>query len=548
MTEIRPTTFTLADLRGRELVWVFEFRWGGAVLYLGAESIEDEDAPLGEDGADVPVVSGLSWSDEQPDEVELLQDTAQDKRASVTLQLWPHLDVPQLVADGHVLGAATGRLHLWARGTDHAITIIDGDFQDPTWDLSETPITGTLAEDPQADRALHPPADARVDSTSWPLHDPAVEGEYYPDVFGGPGTNDSTAAWTPGLLVDTTDTVPHPSKLLIGGHRCPTASNVQIRNMTTEATETRGVSHEADGYGRVCAYVQPSTGFVSEGDEVWVNWYSGGQVWGRVSLRDATAPLRGAGDLLEWWLTRSTIRWDRGRLAAIRDRLNVYKIDTYAQADPGSRLGPWRWIQDNLLPLLPVSTRIGPNGLYFLLWDLSTTTDRAVAHLEEGLNCTRGGPVRSSPLDDVATEIAVAYQFGPSTGDPEARLVVTGDDTTLAEDPDAARNLYARQSRLQYGRNIPDEIQARHVLDAGTASKVLHTEIRLRATQWDLLDYAADQEVAGRLHPGDLVTLTDSDRNIANRPALVVSRPWVSTGGRIPIELQAPPAALENPV
>lgn len=536
MTSISPAGFSLADLRGHELAWIFEFRWAGQVLYLAEQTLRD--VPAGEDGATVECMPGLQWGGEQADELDLLQDTLESKKASVTLHLYPHLDVPNLISEGHLLGAATGKLRLWARDTDTILYVIDGDILDPTWDLPETPIACTLEESPVQDRALWPPSTAVVDATGWPLHDSNIEGEYYPWVFGGPGSTDTSAPWTPGLLVDTTGTVPHPSKILIAGHAV-LASSVQVVNVSQGTTAARAVQSEPDGYGRVCSYVEPAVGWASAGDEIWVNWYSGStRVYGHPSPTDTTLPLRGAGDLLVWWLSRSTVRWDRGRLAAIRDRLNEYKLDTYAMADPGSRITPYHWVMDNLLPLLPVSPRIGPHGLYFVDWDLSATAQTAVAHLEEGRNCSRAGDVTTTSRDDVTNELTITYSVNPRTGSPTARTVLTGDDGTLAEDGDAHRSFHARRSRSQYGKTITGELTAEHVQDPATAGRILSTELRRRAAQWELMAYHVDQEVAGRLTPGDVVTLTDADRYIEGRPCLVVGRPWVADR-RMTVDLQA---------
>jgi len=533
MTEIAPGGFSLADLRGQELVWICEFTWAGETLYLSRS--RETDVPAGPDGADVECFDGLEWGEEQPDDLSLLQDTLESKRASLTLHLYPELDVPARISEGHNLATATGRLRLWPRGTTTVLDVIEGDMMDPTWDLPETPIVVTLEEDPVQDRSLWPASNAKVDADSWANHDPAIEGEFYPWVFGGPGTTTTTDTWTPGLIVDTASA---PMKILIAGHACPLASNVDVVNVTQGTQAVRAVQHMQDGHGRMIAYVEPALGWLAAGDEVWINWYSGGaRAWGHVSPFDGSEPLRGAGDLLIWWLRQSTVRFDAGRLAAVRARLNEYKIDTYVVADPGSRISPYHWVQDNLLPILPVSPRIGPRGLYFVVWDLKSTAEDARVHLKEGLNCERAGPVTTTSRNEVATEVTVSYHHDPREGEPTARLVLTGDDVTLDQDADARRSFQARRAWLQQRTNICYELAAPHVQDASTAGLIAATEIRRRGLQWDLLSYDVDQEIAGQLDPGDVVALTDVGRSINNRPCLVVSRPWLSDG-RMPVGLQ----------
>ena len=527
--------FTIADLRGSDLHFLLDFVWAGQTLRLAEQALTD--VPAGEDGADVDYHAGLEWGGSLDDLGSLLAEDVERRSVSMTLHLWPFVNVPHLTSEGHVLGSATGTFRVWAEGSDAVLTLLVGEMNDPIWGAREDPIVTTLEERPLNDRTLWPPRRARVNATSWPNRDHNLDGEYYPWVFGGPWVDDNTSSFTPAYQIDTTGN----GEILIAGHRV-LGGEVRIVNHTTGAVAQLTVAHQQDGYGRTIAYVVPGTPnplAINIGDQLYCNWRDSTgpvQAFGLESQRDRTQPLRGAGDVLVFWLQQSTIRWDAGRVNAIRDRLNVYKIDTFAKADPAQRIVPFQWIQDNLLPLLPITPRIGPDGLYFVFWNYSATAEQAVADLVEGRTCWRESDVQTTPRDDVANEITVNYRQNLPIAQYLERLVFTGSEATLANDDDAKPSMWSRRSDLAYG-TIAMDIKADHVTDSSTAGRILAYQLRRYAIQLDTISYSVEREIAGRLNPGDVVTLTDSDLDYTDRVCLVLGRQW-SADGPMMMELQ----------
>ena len=526
---IGTKSFTIADLRGATLHFLLDFQWAGQTVRLAEQPLSA--VPAGDDGADVDYLAGLEWGGSLDDVIMLLGEDVERKAVSLTLHLWPSIDVPLMTSRGHVLGTATGVLRVWAEGSDSVVTLIDGKMKEPIWGPKEDPIVTTLEERPLDDTTLWPPTGARVTATTWPNRDHNLDGEYYPWVFGGPWRDDTDSCFTPAYLVDTTGN----KEILIAGHRV-LATEVTVYNGTTELFAELSVAHKADALGRVCAYVVPGPAFlvVSIGDQIYTNWRDNSgaaavQAFGHASQQDNTLPLRGAGDVLIFWLQQSSIRWDRGRMYAIRDRLNDFKIDTFVKADPGARLVPYQWIQDNLIPLLPISPRFGPDGLYYVFWDYAATSDQAVASITEGRTCWRESAVESSSLDDVRNEIAMDYQQDLRLGQYMERLVLTGSEATLANDDDAIRNFWAKRSDIDYG-TMPTDAVADHVTDSSTAGRIAAYLLRRFAVQLDTITYSVEREIAGRIDPGAVMLLTDSELEYTDRVCLVLSREWSADG------------------
>ena len=64
--------------------------------------------------------------------------------------------------------------------------------------------------------------------------------------------------------------------------------------------------------------------------------------------------------MLQWAMLRSGQRVDIGAFSNMAALLNRYQFSGYIN-DPA--MYAWEWVQGNILPLLPVGIRMGPNGL-----------------------------------------------------------------------------------------------------------------------------------------------------------------------------------------
>ena len=519
--------FSLSDLIGKDLVWLLDLSFAGETFYL---SKDHEEGTF--DGTTYGYRPGLDWGGVLEDQIDLLTDAPSPNQVSLTLYLQDLIDVPQAVADGHDLAAATGKLYLWARGTAERLLIIDGRVTDPSYGSSSQPVTLGLEENAFDDRALFPPALAQITSTTWPSARDSVDLERYPWIFGHPG--DGAIYGSPGLWINT-DT------LLIAGHPVTTGTGntVVVRNSTDATSLTPTITASEDGLGLGVTVVDISAMSGSdEEDEYWIEWSTSGA--GGIATHDGTV-CRGAGDVLRFMMEQSAVRWDQGRIAAIVPALNLYKIDCAIVASPARRFSPLQWIREQLVPILPISARQGPEGLYFALFRYDASAADAIDSIDvQLLEASREGAVAYSSPDEIANEIRLSYAPYAKEDKPARTFVLTGDDETLAQNSKAVSNLACRISRDRFGLR-EKEVTASAIYDKPTAGRICHWLASAYALPSRTIAYSAAPKY-GYLAPGDVVTLTDEEIAATDLVCLVDSVTW-SEQGSVGLILRA----IDNP-
>lgn len=508
--------FTYADLLSGQLTPLVDLEWAGVTLRL---SVEDEIAPVGPGGDDVAYWAGLDWGGSLERTLGLFSDQPDSATVDVSLYTYPRLDVPTLIAAGYPLGGARAKFRWWLRGTDRVMTVVDGRLRDPSWDVSPLPVVGTIEEAPFLDEALYPPTTHRITTETWPNHDPAVTGEYYPTVFGAPGYTGGHVHSTPGLIVSTT-----ARYLLVAGHHVDAdGSAIRIVNTSTGTEAYVTVFNYVDTLGQPVALVDlTASGIYAAGDSYWCRWHdaAGDAQYGIVAGGSA---LKTAQDVLLWWMRRSRVRWDVGRIAALASMLMSYQIDTYAMAEPDKRITPYHWVQDHLLPILPVSTQFGPRGLYFVHWNYFADSSAAVLDIVEGTNADRIEAVETTGLDDVYASIEVAYLFDPDKGEYNGRIVLSGNPETIEDDDDATPDLYLRRAYQQYGTTRSITLKTEVVEDSATAGRITQWLARRYGAQSYRMKYIVQAPRIASHYPGAVVRVTDSGRGFSARLALIES-------------------------
>ena len=506
------------QLRGGALHWLLDLTWGGRSYRFSEQGLE---ADAYGDG-DEPWLDGLVIGGAVADSVAPLSDSPEPRAVSIELLFPSGVDVPDLVARGHDLGSATGKLLLWCEGTTEAMTVIDGYVRDPEYGAKDEPVKFSLEELPFEDRALWPPVDATVTTVTWPLSLEDARGEMYPWVFGAPTLDESTDGvyGSPGLIVNTS-----AQRILIAGHHVE-GGNVHVMNYDDGTEKTLSVTNDDDAEGYPVAFVVPSAPLTySDDGKYYVKWGTD-SLSGGLTNPDGSV-MRGAGDVLKWWLTRSTLRWDRGRVSAAVPAMNAAKIDCYVMAAPDARITPWTWVRENVLPLLPYSTRMGPGGLYFARYRWDATAVEAVAHITtDNGTAERVGGVSYTPRDEVANEVRMAYRIDAESDKYRKRVVVTGSRDTIETDKSdtVIRNGLCASSHARYGHRVM-ELSSDVVCDDATAASVCLWRASAHAWQHRLAVYRVGRDFA-HLEPGNVVTLTDPEVGLSSAVALVDSVPW----------------------
>lgn len=394
------------------------------------------------------------------------------------------------------------------------------------WGVGRQLVSLELEEDMGEDAGLLLDETWVVNTTDWAnARDDALD-QPYPIPYGKPGAFRDTEgaaiiAGTPALVVRrTTPVAVDPVTAVVAGCHVE-AIQVTILDATTGGSAARTVSNssmESGGERRHYASVNITEGpigdfdlgasFATVDDDFYVAWnYSGAAL-----TLDRQRALSGAGELLEQILMASTLRIDRGRLAAARSYLDAYSIDTYLNEEITS----WDWVRRVLVPLLPMSLVSGPDGIFPVVWRLDAQVHEAVAHLEVGRNCTRAS--RDEPGDQTLY-VEARVGFAPDDADSGAlqRIVVMGaDDGDGGDRGTCLWSVHLAQGREEAPTYTADLDQSH---DADTAW--LHgLDVLGRGRGGRLVEFDVGLELGG-LEQGDVVTITDAERSWSGRVGLV---------------------------
>jgi hypothetical protein len=500
---------TREDLEG-ELVWLLTLTWAGQVYRFSSYPV----APVDEDGRALPHDGGLDVL-EYEDGAELL--TTSPELRSVAIEVLFPIDVAERIEAGHDLAAASGELALWAVGQpwEDRQQVIVGTVVQPEYGAADEPVRFSLEENPFDDVAVIPDAAAVVSASTWDQDafqtpDDSLE-LVYPIVFGAPGltTDDQGAAvlgrGSPGIVLDYTNISYEAKLLMVAGHLVE-ASTVTILDQDG-AGVTRTVSHVEDLLGRTVAVVDLTTTFaIDKTGSLWVCWTQGRALPG----------VSGAGSLLRYMLGRSSLRVDWGRVEALVAYLDRFEVSGYIN----SACSPWEWVQDNLLPLLPISMLSGPDGLRPVRWRYDAAEEDAVAVLTCGQGCERVSPITyERGRANVVNEIRLSYAIDGEDGALLSAICTPEPDQA---DPAQFTILHSRISGSRYGL-MAKTMETDIIWDRRTARLVATWLVQAWAFPTRVVTWDADQELAGWLEQGAPVLLVDDQVHWDRRGAFARS-------------------------
>ncbi|NRA04200.1 MAG: hypothetical protein HRU00_16530 [Myxococcales bacterium] len=438
----------------------------------------------------------------------------------------------ELVEDDYRVERAPATLRRWNVGTPFEASriIVDGRVEGVRYGGQLEPISFSIRRPGNNNGGTIPSGGMVIDETTWPgvgrtsfEIDPKIIGAYYPIVLGSPGVDPSgtPVASTEALAVEVEITpVPNDTeKLLIAGHLVVSTS-VTIYDYTDAAAPEAAsclVQTTEDLAGRTVSFVTPNdplvqfTSPIIQGRVYYAGWQDGGGLRNPFGL----GAIRGAGDIIEWIITRWTsLQFDASRFEPVKALLNLYLIDCWIN-DP---IDPVEWLMSALIPLLPAVPRNGVDGLYFEIRRPGLTKADAVFHFDTSKNCDRTSEIEIVD-DDVVNEITVEYCPDRVTGRFRRRVIV-GPDATHRSDDEIQLNL-GTDSRIitSYRSNLSVDyfkqrfaatLEAPVVCDRATATRIGQDVIDLQALPRRVIDLALACEFEDRISIGDIVLISDN--------------------------------------
>lgn len=353
-------------------------------------------------------------------------------------------------------------------------------------------------------------ANANLSSTD------GVGGAAYPWVFGSPGDGD-----IPGAPAYLTNTNPGSRELLIGVGVVQAEFATVWDDAGNQGTG-RVVSQRADGLGTVASYadlVSIGGSFNNSGGKHYVSYHSTVDRYGVLSPF-RRGPLTESGDLIRYLYGLTSFDIDHPEWVSANPVLDRYRFGGYVN-DPSTSVRSF--VRDQLLPHLPVTLRLGAEGLYPIsLLPLVPLSQIPQVTLGPAQGIEQSSPVQiTRQLSDVVNQVALSYYYNAR----DSRLVNQAIASTDANITTRTPYAEAQRSAEIYGARSGSEVKASYVTEQQTADEVL---------RWLLYDkgflHMAVQVSAqarwGWLLVGDQISLTAAGLTLSGQRATVTQKLW----------------------
>lgn len=533
-----------SQLVAADAVWLFTLEYAGRTIRLATERAEITSTTPGAGTVSLSFDPGLTPLSSITQALAVVTSSPELRQIALEF-LWDDQgtgkDIATLIEEGHDLAAARGEVALWLRGTKYEdrLVVVRGRCREPEYGARGEAIALTVEDEPLDDRASI--VDASVKADAWPTALDEHYGDVYPFVFGAPGVFVSTTGtvyYCPGSpAICVQQTAKKAEKLLIAGHHVA-ATTVRILYNTGSSSgwEDEGpfnVSNTFDGLGRECAIVDVTGASLTlqEAGDYYTAWSGGSAAFDRFG----TGAILTAGQLLRNLASMTSVNVDAAAFATIVERL-PWLVGGYVD-DPDT--SPLEYMQDVVLPMLPVGLMIGDSGgLAPVVWRWDATQADAVDHIQTGPGISRTSRVRyEKPPREIAQRMRVSYAVDGSTDRPHRKF----DLYPAEERPDnSSTSAFSIASARRYV--LPGEMIRTAAMDlpivwsGTTAARVAHWRIRRDGYSPRLVDYDVQADRAW-LRPGDVVTITDTELAWVNVVALVIERA-ISDVGRWTLTLQ----------
>lgn len=563
-------TLTPGVVAGRPIRWLLDLEWAGRTWRLS-----DADVVVTTAAGDDLVYDG-TLADVATDE-QMGDPGGTQSPVSVSLDVTlPGVDVASLVASGFDLSTARGSLSRWVEGTTYEArrVVVVGGVSDPEYGASTEPIGLTIEAAPWEDAGSIPHPDLAVVGANWST-DMILSllaedvGLPYPMILGAPGkvsTDVAASGWVTGsegvwIQRDVsayqitgptlTGDAANLTLLLAGSHVDATTVELNTDAYTsghefivTNTHDFRGhpiavchwyatksaaadewtwdevpaapgtyvfTSGGKDAIGRAAGYHDPS--FHPPDDtpmRIYVGWAHGG----------GAVPDGGAGDVLVYLLERARLGGgvgvDYSAWAVAAPFLNRYKLGCAITATTK----PWDYITAHILPILPISIEVGPEGIYPVIWRPNATADMVTVRLDTAIDprIERVGRIRCD-RSELVNDITISYAYSVRTGSYCGKRRIVGSvvaQTDTDEETDGELHPLCRLSQMRYRDNagrplvVAETIESAVIYDDATARMVLEDIAARRALAVRSAHYVASEEEYGWVARGAVVEVSDA--------------------------------------
>ena len=532
------------DYKGADLVWLLVVDWGGALYRFSNIPIE-----IQYDSGDYQFQGQLEQLD-YTEQSDLFQISVESNSVSLAV-VFPH-DMVAEFRKGRILDGARAELsYVMVRNGqalqtwEQRILLFEGEISQPIIGDPEEPLgfaAFSVEQQPYDMSGYILDQDNLINISKFPnVPNDLGPGKAYPFVFGNPsnsiradGTNVPNLYSTPAYPIDSQhgggEGMMNHDYLMIAGHKVD-AATVMIRDGDYHIT-TQPVLEAKDTNGVLYSYVNIHGSPVYEADQAghssksyftrWFNPAGAGSYSGGHLNPFGEGILEGGGDLVMFALSKTKMAVDWEAWGSVQQLLNTYRFAGYVN-EP--RVTAWDWLNQNILPLMPLSVVSGPYGLrpvvylqYFQGQRIAFTT-----HILEGSDFQRISALEAAVgLDEIYNVIELRYAKDGTSGSFMSYYSIGADLEYIPETMDF--DGYATLSQQRYGvrRNV---IETSYVYDTGTAGRIARYLLRANCLVKRRLTYRAAAKY-GYLMIGDVIGLTSSSLYLTEQIATITSKKW----------------------
>lgn len=310
-------------------------------------------------------------------------------------------------------------------------------------------------------------------------------------------------------------------RMMIAGHPV-LASNATIQDDNFQ-TATKSIFVDDDGRGNLYSYIELKTS-----DNVAMPNYSGSgdsrQWWVYMDGDGIVSPyseegLTGGGDLCRWALSKTGQKVDDDAWANLSPLLNQYSFDGYI--NDGS-ITAFDWLQGKILPHLPISIRLGPNGIKPILiemWALVFVSPVASVEIgddKEWILESTINTMRSTA--DLINQYT--FRFGKRGFDQEYTSQIRVSHIGI-ESYDVISD-YSITSVNKYGVK-PSTGQSDYVYDRDTAILIAQSKVRANSLPLYQIEVSTPMEY-GWIQIGDVLSVSVQRFYFTNHKMMVISK------------------------
>ena len=396
-------------------------------------------------------------------------------------------------------------------------------------------------------------ADETIDSVKFPnMDEETASGKFYPTIIGDAGLlrdgEDTKELFaTPAYNVKRYNlgSPSHAVYMMIAGHEV-VADTIKIWD-GTKTPVTKTILQTQDLNGRKYSYIDlDSEAFLYPGytslaqdavqpSEFWVSWTDGG------GKRNpfGSGVLQGGGDICRWALMTAGIPLDHGAWSNAGVILNEYHFAGYIN-EP---VDTWEWLQNNILPYLPIEVKTGEKGVYPVLNQFVALQNvQPVAHVIENAGFRQVSAIETfTDTSEIVNACSCSFALNSAKDSYAAVLRIA--PNAVNQDGDS-RNNFSQSSFNRYGLHEVN-IELPFVYERKTAHRIASDFIRARCFPKRTIEYCAAAEY-GYLQIGQVITLTDENLYFDQLPCTIVRKSYENTKWYFTLQFEDTPLVTER--